>query len=108
MIAVSRHFICIGLSVPNDETRDGLIQESILNLFPLIMFLTSQTLSFSVSLATAHGQSDLETGMHGKAQDEGRDATDFWRLIQTFSIPTVVIGESFCVFGEHIYLIVFH
>lgn len=89
MTAVSRHFICIGLSVPNDETRDGLIQESILNLFPLIMFLTSQTLSFLASLATAHGQSDLETRMHGKreqgAQDEGRDATDFWRLIQIFS-----------------------
>lgn len=37
MIDMSGHFVCIGLSVPNDETRDGLIQESILNLFPLIM-----------------------------------------------------------------------
>lgn len=91
MIAVSGHFICIGLSVPNDETRDGLIQESILNLFPLIMFLTSQTLSSPASLATVHGQSDLETRMHGKGSREHRmkieNAADFWRLIQTFSDP---------------------
>lgn len=104
MIVVSWHFTYIGLSVSNDETGDGFIQESILNLFPLIMLLTRQTLSFPDSLAMAHGQSDLETITYREWSREHRMVGMLQVLETDLNCPNSGVGRALYIFGEHIYL----
>lgn len=60
----------MGLTVSDNEPGDRCAQGSILNLLLLIMLPTSQTLSFPPSVATAYGQSDLETIPHGEGRRE--------------------------------------